>query len=87
MCLMCRDYGRHKGHSHVLIEKEVEELREKVREHLGELMRQSEVVETALNSINSAIHDLTPGQEDGTLEETRQEVLFLFLRVKFDAFA
>lgn len=74
MCMMCRDYGRHKGHSHVLIEKEVEDLREKVREHLGELSKQSETIGNALHSIDSVIHELTPGQEDGSLEETRQEV-------------
>ncbi|CAP22204.1 Protein CBR-ARC-1 [Caenorhabditis briggsae] len=73
MCLMCRDYGRHKGHCHVLIEKEVDDLREKLREHLGELTRQSEIVERSLNSINSTIHELTPETDDGSLEETKQE--------------
>uniref|UniRef100_A0A8R1DNG1 Uncharacterized protein n=1 Tax=Caenorhabditis japonica TaxID=281687 RepID=A0A8R1DNG1_CAEJA len=82
MCLMCRDYGRHKGHNHVLIEKEVEDLREKVREHLTELSRQSEVVDEALGSINQAIHDLSPGEESGTLEETRQEVRNHFRRLR-----
>ncbi|CAA87044.3 E3 ubiquitin-protein ligase arc-1 [Caenorhabditis elegans] len=82
MCMMCRDYGRHKGHSHVLIEKEVEDLREKVREHLGELSKQSETIGNALHSIDSVIHELTPGQEDGSLEETRQEVRNHFRRLR-----
>ncbi|CAL2031049.1 unnamed protein product [Caenorhabditis brenneri] len=82
MCLMCRDYGRHKGHCHVLIDIEVEDLREKVREHLGELARQSDVVNTALSNINNTIHELSPGEEDGSLEETKQEVRNHFQRLR-----
>ncbi|KAF1763710.1 hypothetical protein GCK72_003655 [Caenorhabditis remanei] len=81
MCLMCRDYGRHKGHCHVLIEKEVEDLREKIREHLGELKTQSDIVGNALDSINSTIHELTPGYDDGSLEETKQEIRDHFQRL------
>ncbi|CAI2326543.1 unnamed protein product [Caenorhabditis sp. 36 PRJEB53466] len=82
MCLMCRDYGRHKGHAHVLIEKEVEELREKVREHLGELTKKAETVDNSLLLINGSIHDLTPGEQDGTLEDTRQGVRNHFRRLR-----
>uniref|UniRef100_A0A1I7UFL8 RING-type E3 ubiquitin transferase n=2 Tax=Caenorhabditis tropicalis TaxID=1561998 RepID=A0A1I7UFL8_9PELO len=82
MCLMCRDYGRHKGHYHVLIEKEVEDLREKLREHLGELTRQSEIVDGAVMNINSTIQELTPGEECGSLEETKQEVRNHFQRLR-----
>ncbi|KAK6012731.1 hypothetical protein OSTOST_22093, partial [Ostertagia ostertagi] len=39
MCVFCRDYGVHKGHAHVLIERETDELREKLQESISELSK------------------------------------------------
>ncbi|VDN88834.1 unnamed protein product, partial [Brugia pahangi] len=36
MCLLCRDYGRHRNHRHSLLEVEAAELRERVREALSD---------------------------------------------------
>lgn len=36
MCLLCRDYGRHRNHRHSLLEVEAAGLRERVREALSD---------------------------------------------------
>ncbi|CAB3404141.1 unnamed protein product [Caenorhabditis bovis] len=82
MCLMCRDYGRHKGHKHVLVEKEAEELREKMREYLEELTQKAEIVNGTLSVLETKITDLSPDQFDGPLSETRREVRAHFRKLR-----
>ncbi|CAI5441511.1 unnamed protein product [Caenorhabditis angaria] len=82
MCLMCRDYGRHKGHRHIMIENELEELKEKLREFLNVLGKQTRIVDTSVRSLEIAIQDLSPGQEEGQLVETRQEVRAHFRQLR-----
>ncbi|EYC14082.1 hypothetical protein Y032_0042g705 [Ancylostoma ceylanicum] len=59
MCTFCRDYGLHKGHAHVLIERETDELREKLQESISEVTKTLAKVETLKRRLQKAAAELS----------------------------
>ena len=82
MCYICKDYGRHKGHAHNLLELEAEKWRSTVSsavQHLKKFV--DDVKETArrLDRIQQEIvPDRLPEQGPGTADKAKQRVRSYF---------
>ncbi|KHJ93663.1 ADP-ribosylation factor family protein [Oesophagostomum dentatum] len=81
MCIFCRDYGLHKGHAHVLIEKETDELREKLQESISEVARTLSKVDMLKRRIQKAATELS-SRERGPFSDALSQVHSHFNRLR-----
>ncbi|KAK6734885.1 hypothetical protein RB195_018211 [Necator americanus] len=81
MCIFCRDYGLHKGHAHVLIERETDELREKLHEAISEVSKGLTEVETLRRRMQKAVIELS-SRERGPFSDALTQVRSHFNRLK-----
>ena len=61
MCFVCRDYGKHQGHKHTLLEKEAENMRESVTnviQHVRTFTDEVDGLAERLSSVIEAIEGL-----------------------------
>jgi len=91
MCYICKDYGRHKGHKHNLLELEAEQVRlrmgsavqkmKKFLEEMGETTRKLEQVLAEIRGEDDDVRDR--GQGDlGTAEAARRRVRSYFQQLR-----
>ncbi|EPB68665.1 hypothetical protein ANCCEY_12244 [Ancylostoma ceylanicum] len=81
MCTFCRDYGLHKGHAHVLIERETDELREKLQESISEVTKTLAKVETLKRRLQKAAAELS-NRERGPFGDALTQVRSHFNRLR-----
>jgi len=91
MCYICKDYGRHKGHKHNLLELEAEQVRlrmgsavqkmKKFLEEMGETTRKLEQVLTEIRGEDEDVRDRGQG-ELGTAEAARRRVRLYFQQLR-----
>jgi len=91
MCYICKDYGRHKGHKHNLLELEAEQVRlrmgsavqkmKKFLEEMGETTRKLEQVLTEIRGEEEDVRDRGQG-ELGTAEAARRRVRLYFQQLR-----
>lgn len=81
MCAFCRDYGLHKGHAHVLIEREADELREKLQESISELTKSLSKVDSWKRRLQMVASDLS-NRERGPFSEALTQVHAHFNRLR-----
>jgi len=91
MCYICKDYGRHKGHKHNLLELEAEQVRvrmgsavqkmKKFLEEMGDTTRKLEQVLAEIRGEDEDVRDR--GQGDlGTAEAARRRVRLYFQQLR-----
>jgi len=89
MCYICKDYGRHKGHQHNLLELEAESLRsrmaasvQKMKKFMEEMSETNRTLEQVLSDVRGggeADHSSqSPELEPGTAERARLRVRAYF---------
>ncbi|WKX94646.1 hypothetical protein Q1695_011708 [Nippostrongylus brasiliensis] len=81
MCVFCRDYGLHKGHAHVLIERETDELREKLQESISELTRTLSKIDSWKRRLQKTATELS-NRERGPFSEALGQVRAHFTRLR-----
>ena len=89
MCYICKDYGRHKGHKHNLLELEAEQARatmaaavqnmKKFMEEMGETTRQLEQV---VDEIRGDRQEEADGEEAGSAAAARRRVRGYFQQLR-----
>lgn len=68
MCFVCRDYGKHQGHKHTLLEKEAENMRESVTNVIQHVRTFTDEVDGLAGRLSSVIEAIEGGivmQEEG----------------------
>jgi len=88
MCYICKDYGRHKGHQHNLLELEAESARsqmavavqkmKKFMEEMSDTNRKLEKVLGEIRGTETELVDQTLDTEPGTAERARRRVRSYF---------
>lgn len=81
MCYICKDYGRHKGHSHNLLELEAEKWRAKVTQALTHLKKFVEDIKETARRLDRIQLEIVPDSEtetEGTGEKAKQRVRSYF---------
>ncbi|RCN43456.1 hypothetical protein ANCCAN_10582 [Ancylostoma caninum] len=81
MCTFCRDYGLHKGHAHVLIERETDELRERLQESISEVAKTLAKVEALKRRLQRAAAELS-SRERGPFGDALTQVRSHFNRLR-----
>ena len=78
MCYICKDYGRHKGHAHNLLEMEAEQWRNTVTSAVKHLKKFMEDVQDTSRRMENIQHEIVNGQGQGTAEKAKQRVRSYF---------
>uniref|UniRef100_A0A7I4Y441 ADP-ribosylation factor family protein n=1 Tax=Haemonchus contortus TaxID=6289 RepID=A0A7I4Y441_HAECO len=81
MCVFCRDYGMHKGHAHVLIERETDELRERLQESILELSKSLSKIDAWRRQMQTVANELS-NRERGPFGEALMQVRAHFNRLR-----
>ncbi|CAJ0605473.1 unnamed protein product [Cylicocyclus nassatus] len=81
MCIFCRDYGLHKGHAHVLIERETDELREKLQESISEVAKTLSRIDILKRRMQKAVSELS-SMERGSFSDALSQVHSHFNRLR-----
>lgn len=61
MCFVCRDYGKHQGHKHTLLEKEAENMRESVTNVIQHVRTFTDEVDGLAGRLSSVIETIEGG--------------------------
>ncbi|XP_059490440.1 E3 ubiquitin-protein ligase TRIM23-like [Neocloeon triangulifer] len=78
MCFVCKDYGRHKGHQHGLVETEAESLRQNVLSAVSNMRQFMDTLGESVHKIEVAVQRM----EGGTVEEARNRVRTHFQQLR-----
>ena len=78
MCYICKDYGRHKGHAHNLLELEAEQWRTTVQNAVKHLRKFMVDVQDTSRRMENIQHEIVTGQGQGTAEKAKQRVRSYF---------
>lgn len=77
MCFVCRDYGKHQGHKHTLLEKEAENMRESVTNVIQHVRSFTDEVEGLAGRLSSVIEAI-----EGLLFDISSNVECVFLQIE-----
>ena len=78
MCYICKDYGRHKGHSHNLLEIEAEQWRTNVQNAVKHWKKFTEDIQDTSRRMENIQQEIVTGQGQGTAEKAKQRVRSYF---------
>ena len=76
MCYICKDYGRHKGHAHELLENEAKKWRSTVQSAVQHLKKFMEDVNDTARRLEKIQHEIVTGP--GTAEKAKDRVRSYF---------
>ena len=80
MCYICKDYGRHKGHAHELLENEAKKWRSTVQSAVEHLKKFMEDVNETARRLEKIQHEIVTGP--GTAEKAKDRVRSYFQGLK-----
>ncbi|XP_065332757.1 E3 ubiquitin-protein ligase TRIM23-like [Cloeon dipterum] len=78
MCFVCKDYGRHKGHQHGLVEVEAEGLRQSVLGAVSNMRQFMDALGESVHKIEGSLQRM----EGGTIEDARNRVRAHFQQLR-----